>query len=40
MGFIMDGLDAEEYDRTYTDRQLVGRISRYFRPKLGLVFAA
>ncbi|MBI5959244.1 MAG: ABC transporter ATP-binding protein [Chloroflexi bacterium] len=33
MGFIMDGLDAEEYDRTYNDRQLVGRILSYFRPQ-------
>jgi ABC-type multidrug transport system fused ATPase/permease subunit len=34
MGFIMDGLDAEAYDREYTDRQLVGRILGYFRPHL------
>jgi ATP-binding cassette, subfamily B, bacterial len=34
MGFIMDGLDAEAYDRTYSDRQLVKRIIRYFRPHL------
>ncbi|MFO7631202.1 MAG: ABC transporter ATP-binding protein [Caldilinea sp.] len=34
MGFLMDGLDAEGYDRTYTDRQLLGRISDYFRPHL------
>src|SRR5512142_2742059 len=42
MGFIMDGLDAEAYDRTYTDRQLVGRIFRYFRPETSriLVVAA
>jgi hypothetical protein len=33
MGFLMDGLDSEAYDRTYTDRQLVGRILRYFRPQ-------
>lgn len=33
MGFIMDGLDAEEYDRTYSDRQLVRRIISYFRPQ-------
>ena len=26
MGFVMDGLDAEAYDRQYTDRQLLGRI--------------
>jgi ABC-type multidrug transport system fused ATPase/permease subunit len=34
MGFIMDGLDAEEYDRTYNDRQLVRRILSYFRPQM------
>ncbi|RIK44667.1 MAG: ABC transporter ATP-binding protein [Chloroflexi bacterium] len=34
MGFIMDGLEAEGYDRSYSDRQLVGRIVAYFRPKL------
>jgi ABC-type multidrug transport system fused ATPase/permease subunit len=34
MGFIMDGLDAEAYDREYTDRQLLKRISGYFRPHL------
>jgi ABC-type multidrug transport system fused ATPase/permease subunit len=33
MGFLMDGLDAEAYDRTYTDRQLVERIAGYFRPQ-------
>ncbi len=32
MGFIMDGLDAEAYDREYTDRQLLKRIIGYFRP--------
>ncbi len=37
MGFIMEGLDAEEYDRTYGDRQLVARIYRYFQPKLGIM---
>ncbi|WP_327107055.1 ABC transporter ATP-binding protein [Nonomuraea glycinis] len=35
MGFIMDGLDAEDYDRTYNDRDLLRRILSYFRPKLG-----
>ena len=25
MGFIMSGLDAEDYDRKYGDRELVGR---------------
>ena len=32
MGFIMDGLDAEAYDREYRDRQLLARIIGYFRP--------
>ncbi|MEV0593207.1 ABC transporter ATP-binding protein [Nonomuraea cavernae] len=35
MGFVMDGLDAEDYDRTYDDRDLLRRILSYFRPKLG-----
>ena len=34
MGFIMDGLDAEAYDRAYSDRQLLIRILGYFRPHL------
>ena len=29
----MDGLDAEAYDRTYSDRALVKRIMTYFRPQ-------
>jgi ABC-type multidrug transport system fused ATPase/permease subunit len=32
MGFVLDGLDAEAYDRQYSDRALVGRILRYFQP--------
>ena len=32
MGFVMDGLQGEAYDRKYTDRQLLGRINNYFRP--------
>ena len=42
MGFIMDGLDAEDYDRQYTDWALVKRILGYFRPQAGkmLVVAA
>ncbi len=32
MGFVLDGLDTESYDRTYSDRELVRRIVRYFRP--------
>ncbi|MBN8590765.1 MAG: ABC transporter ATP-binding protein [Anaerolineae bacterium] len=35
MGFIMDGLDAEAYDRKYSDGALVRRISTYFRPEGG-----
>jgi ATP-binding cassette, subfamily B, bacterial len=35
MGFIMDGLDAEAYDRQYTDRDLVRRIIGYFKPEVG-----
>ncbi len=34
MGFIMDGLGAEEYDRNYTDGELVRRIASYFRPQV------
>jgi ABC-type multidrug transport system fused ATPase/permease subunit len=33
MGFIMDGLEAEAYDRSYSDRDLVKRILGYFRPQ-------
>ena len=33
MGFIMDGLDAEAYDREYKDSQLLKRIIGYFRPQ-------
>lgn len=32
MGFFMDGLEAEAYDRTYGDRELIRRIGQYFRP--------
>lgn len=32
MGFIMAGLDAESYDRVYSDRGLLKRILTYFRP--------
>ena len=35
MGFIMEGLDAEAYDRQYSDRELIRRIGQYFRPALG-----
>ena len=33
MGWFMDGLDAEDYDRKYGDRELVTRILSYFRPE-------
>ena len=32
MGFVMDGLAAEAYDRSYSDRQLLARILAYFKP--------
>jgi ABC-type multidrug transport system fused ATPase/permease subunit len=32
MGFILDGLDSESYDRQYGDRELLRRIVGYFRP--------
>jgi ABC-type multidrug transport system fused ATPase/permease subunit len=32
MAFILDGLDSEDYDRTYKDRELLRRIARYFQP--------
>ncbi len=32
MGFILDGLDTESYDRSYSDRALLKRIIDYFRP--------
>ncbi len=32
MGFILDGLDTEAYDRSYSDRELLARIAGYFRP--------
>lgn len=34
MGFLMDGLGAEGYDRYYPDSELLRRILRYFRPFL------
>ncbi len=33
MGFLMDGLDGESYDRKYGDRDLTKRIISYFRPQ-------
>ncbi|MEJ2751151.1 MAG: ABC transporter ATP-binding protein, partial [Chloroflexota bacterium] len=32
MGFILDGLESEDYDRQYSDRELLERIISYFRP--------
>ena len=32
MAFILDGLDTEAYDRSYSDRELLRRIISYFRP--------
>jgi ATP-binding cassette, subfamily B, bacterial len=32
MGFF-EGLDAEKYDRTYSDRMLIDRIIYYFKPQ-------
>jgi len=37
VGFIMHGLDAEDYDRTYNDRELLVRILGYFRPAIGVM---
>ena len=34
MGFILDGLDTEAYDRSYSDIELLARIASYFRPFL------
>src|SRR2546421_10988037 len=41
MGFVMDGLEAEAYDRSYSDRDLLRRIVGYFRPAMRvMVFVA
>ena len=32
MPFLLDGLDAEDYDRNYKDSELLRRIAGYFRP--------
>ena len=40
MGFILDGLDTESYDRNYSDKALLKRIVDYFRPyakQMGMV---
>jgi ABC-type multidrug transport system fused ATPase/permease subunit len=41
MGFLMDGLEEEAYDRSYSDRNLVRRILAYFSPQVPrLIFTA
>ena len=35
MAFVMDGLGAEAYDRTYSDGELLRRVGGYFRPYVG-----
>jgi ABC-type multidrug transport system fused ATPase/permease subunit len=43
MGFILDGLETEAYDRNYSDRELFRRLLSYFAPhrsKIILVAAA
>lgn len=37
MGFLMNGLDAEDYDRKYPDGELLRRVLAYFRPAVGLM---
>ncbi len=32
MGFILGGLESEDYDRQYDDKELLTRITGYFRP--------
>ena len=39
MGFIMNGLEAEDYDRQYSDWELVKRILGYFKPHLWKMIA-
>jgi ATP-binding cassette subfamily B protein len=31
---FFEGLNAEKYDRQYTDRQLFARIAEYFKPQV------
>jgi ABC-type multidrug transport system fused ATPase/permease subunit len=43
MGFILDGLETEAYDRNYSDRELLRRVAGYFWPyrkKMALVAGA
>src|SRR3989337_4262692 len=39
MGFILDGLESESYDRQYRDRDLLARILAYFLPQRRAVAA-
>ena len=39
MGFLMDGIEAEAYDRSYSDRELVRRILVRFRPERDRIIA-
>ena len=39
MGFLMDGIEAEAYDRSYSDRELVRRILVRFRPERRRIIA-
>lgn len=39
MGFVLDGLDTESYDRQYSDKELTARIAGYFaKHKKKLIF--
>ncbi|MGB2907206.1 MAG: ABC transporter ATP-binding protein, partial [Candidatus Aminicenantaceae bacterium] len=40
MPFILDGLDKEDYDRSYHDKELLRRIFAYFRPHRKRMFLA
>jgi ATP-binding cassette subfamily B protein len=41
LGFILDGLESEAYDREYGDRLLLRRIMEYFKPfGLQMLFVA
>lgn len=43
MGFILNGLETEAYDRSYSDRELLSRIAGYFKPhrqRMLLIIAA
>src|SRR5438045_502199 len=37
MGFLFDGFDAEAYDSSYNDSQLLQRILGYFKPQAGRI---